>query len=53
MMTATAGTSTIHEGYIGHFSKSAMIQVIPAAVGLEHERTRVLAVQEQPGSVPC
>lgn len=47
-MTAAAGTITIHAGYHGHFSKSAMIQVIPAAVGLEDERTWVLAVLEQP-----
>ena len=51
-MTATAGTSAIHEGYIGHSSKFAMIQVIPAAIGLEDERTWVLVVHEQPGTVP-
>jgi len=51
-MTATAGVSGVHAGYIGHSCKPAMIQVIPTTIGLEDERTWVLAVHEHPGTPP-
>jgi len=51
-MTATAATSAIHAGYIGHFCKPAMIRPVPATIGLEEERTWALAVHEHPGTPP-
>lgn len=51
-MTAMAGTSAIHAGYIGHFCKSTMIRVLPTTIGQEDERTWVLAVHEHPGTPP-